>query len=145
MAEEPFDFYGGPFSNFAYSPIHVDIGWGEHEYSTVEHAFQAAKTTKDWQHHAVRTVATPSMAKQIGRNVELRPDWEDVKYDVMLKCLRAKYAIPYFRRQLLSTGYKEIREDSPTDRVWGWRDGGQNLLGKALMQVRAEIREARAA
>ena len=85
------------------------------------------------------------MAKQIGRNVELRPDWEDVKYDVMLKCLRAKYAIPYFRRQLLSTGYKEIREDSPTDRVWGWRDGGQNLLGKALMQVRAEIREAWAA
>lgn len=141
MSDDPVDFYGGPFSNFAYSPIVVNVGWGEHEYPTVEHAFQAAKATTEWQHHAIRKTTNPKLAKQMGRHIPLRLDWEEVKYEIMLDLLRAKFAIPHFRRELLSTGYREIREDSPTDRVWGARDGGQNLLGKALMQVRSEIRE----
>lgn len=141
MTEQPVDFYGGSLSNFAYSPINVNVGWGLHEYATVEHAFQAAKATTDWQHHAVRKTTNPKLAKQMGRHIPLRQDWEEVKYELMVDLLRAKFAIPYFRRELLSTGYREIREDSPTDKVWGARDGGQNLLGKALMQVRSEIRE----
>ena len=140
--EEPYDFYNGKFSNFAYSPIVVDVGWGEVEYVTVEHAFQAAKATTDWQHHAVRKCSSPGFAKQMGRNIPLRTDWEDVKYEIMLTCLRAKFQIPHYRRELLSTGYREIREDSPTDFVWGYRNGGQNLLGKALMQIREELRVA---
>lgn len=139
-SEAPFDFYGGPLSNFSYSPITVDVGWGALEYPTVEHAFQAAKAVHAWNHHAIRKVSSPSFAKAMGRKIDLRPDWEDVKYEIMLTCLRAKFQIPYFRRELLSTGYREIREDSPTDFVWGYRNEGQNLLGKALMQIRDELR-----
>lgn len=141
MSDDPIDFYGGPFSNFAASPIEMNVGWGFHEYPTVEHAFQAAKAVTDDDHQEIRMAPSPSIAKTIGRRIKLRPDWEEMKYEIMLDLLRAKFAIPYFRSELLATGDREIREDSPTDRVWGARDGGQNLLGKALMQVRSEIRE----
>ena len=56
------------------------------------------------------------------------------------------------RAMLLATGERELVEASPRDRIWGvgfaeknaennrvrW---GQNLLGKALMNVRARLRE----
>lgn len=137
---EPYDFYGGPFSNFAESPIFVDVGCGMLRYNTVEHAFQAAKTRRREEHEKIRTAPGPSFAKQWGRRVGLRPDWEEVKYEIMVECLRAKFALPQFKRVLLATGEREIREDSPTDFIWGYRNNGQNLLGKALMQVREEIK-----
>jgi ribA/ribD-fused uncharacterized protein len=137
---EPVDFYGGPLSNFAYSTIQIDVGFGPQVYTTVEHAFQAAKCTNLSDHYNVKGAQSPGLAKQAGRNVQLRKDWEQIKYDVMLKCLRAKFEIPFYKEILLTTGSREIREDSPTDFEWGYRNGGKNLLGKALMQIRSEIR-----
>lgn len=136
----PLKFYGGPFSNFADSTIFIDIGFGTKSYPTVEHAFQAAKATTMEDHDRVRTAPGPGYAKLEGRQIALRDDWEQVKYDVMLECLRAKFAIPSFKGRLLSTADRELLEDSPTDFVWGYRNNGQNLLGKALMQVREELR-----
>jgi ribA/ribD-fused uncharacterized protein len=60
------------------------------------------------------------------------------------------------RKRLLATGDRELVEASPLDRVWGIgfveRDAGrnrqawgQNLLGKAVMDVRARLREEEAA
>lgn len=138
---KPYDFYGGPFSNFADSTIFMDLGFGTKAYRTVEHAFQAAKATTLEDHERVRTAPGPGYAKMEGRRITLRDDWEKVKYEVMLECLRAKFAIPSFKGRLLSTGDRELREDSPTDFVWGYRNNGQNLLGKALMTIRAELRE----
>jgi ribA/ribD-fused uncharacterized protein len=72
-----------------------------------------------------------------------RPDWDDVKVDIMLGILRAKAEQhEYVRRKLLATGDRELIEDSWRDSFWGWgpnRDG-QNMLGKLWMQVRAELR-----
>lgn len=56
------------------------------------------------------------------------------------------------RRMLLATGDRELVEASPWDRVWGvgFREKdasanrhqwGQNLLGKALEEVRGRLRE----
>lgn len=118
----------------------IDVGFGTKEYTSVEHAFQAAKATTLEDHERVRTAPGPGYAKMEGRQITLRDDWEKVKYDVMLECLRAKFEIPSFKGRLLSTADRELREDSPTDFVWGWRNNGQNLLGKALMQVREELR-----
>ena len=63
----------------------------------------------------------------------------------MLTGLRVKFAHPEWRAELLATGVDDIAEDSPTDFIWGIRDAsggftGRNLLGKALMRVRHEIR-----
>lgn len=71
-----------------------------------------------------------------------RPDWDEVKLDVMREILRAKAdQHEYVRRKLLATGDRELVEDSWRDSYWGWgpnRDG-QNMLGKLWMEVRAEL------
>ena len=71
----------------------------------------------------------------------------------MVDVLRAKFKEPFMRDILLRTGDRIIVEASPYDRIWGvgldvedprildenqWQ--GQNLLGKALMDVRTELK-----
>lgn len=76
-----------------------------------------------------------------------RPDWDDVKVDIMRDILRAKAAQhEYVRRKLLATGDRELVENSWRDDFWGWgpnRDG-KNMLGKLWMEVRAEIKRLKA-
>jgi ribA/ribD-fused uncharacterized protein len=77
-----------------------------------------------------------------------RPDWDQVKVDVMRRVLRAKAKQhEYVRRKLLDTGERDLIENSWRDDYWGWgpnRDG-QNMLGKLWMEVRDELRSAKAA
>jgi ribA/ribD-fused uncharacterized protein len=130
-------------SNFFYSPFEFD---GE-IYSTVEHAFQAAKTLELEQHQSIRLAASPAQAKHLGRAVPLRPDWEQVKFDIMLALLKQKFTQTDLRQKLLNTGDSELIEGNTWgDKVWGcvlykgqWI--GQNHLGKLLMKVRADIRQ----
>ncbi|BCH33180.1 hypothetical protein MesoLjLc_51100 [Mesorhizobium sp. L-8-10] len=80
------------------------------------------------------------------RNKHLRrPDWDDVKVDIMRDILRAKVdQHEYVRRKLLATGDRELIEDSWRDDFWGWgpnRDG-KNMLGRLWMEIRAELRAA---
>lgn len=134
-------FYGGPFSNFAHSPFVLD----GHTWRTVEHYFQAQKAMSSEERKKIRTAQTPMEAKKLGQRVRLRSDWENVKYDVMLCALRAKFAQnPSHANDLLETGDKNLYEDSPTDFEWGCRNNGKNLLGKALMKVRSEMQRNRA-
>lgn len=130
-------FYGGPFSNFAHSPITID---GK-EYPTVEHWFQASKAPTPVGHEYVRAAPDPGSAKALGRSIRLRHDWEVVKVAIMLRGLREKFRIPEYAHALRSTGTLPIYEDSPTDAVWGiGADGnGRNLLGLCLEIVRAEL------
>lgn len=139
-------FWGGPFSNFEPSPMELPCPFTgvQRSYATVEHYFQASKAASLADHEHVASQPTPKAAKKKGRCIKLRADWEDVKYDVMVTGLRAKFHIPRFRRLLLDTGDRVIVEDSPYDFEWGIRDadgglGGRNLMGKALMEVRAGI------
>jgi ribA/ribD-fused uncharacterized protein len=111
-------------------------------YQTVEHFFQASKATTEAHHEGVRVAPTARDAKRLGKKVLLRPDWEQVKEEVMLEALRVKFALPLLRQQLLETGDALLVEDSPFDSFWGAgrKGNGQNRLGKLLMRVRAEIR-----
>ncbi len=144
-------FYGGPFSNFAPTPgLMLPFGYHRHSehdrvpIATVEHWFQACKATSRQQFDVILASGTAAIAKRAGRATELRPDWEHVKYQVMLCALRGKFALEPYRAALLLTHPHPLAEDSPDDYVWGCRDphgghGGRNLLGLALMQVRDEI------
>lgn len=133
----------GCFSNFYPGPYEID---GK-EWPTTEHYFAAMKTMDESQREDIRKALTPLDAKGMGRIVTLRPDWNDVKYDVMIDALTAKFGNNMKLKEILvSTGDALIYEDSPYDKVWGTgeRGGvgkGQNLLGKALMQVRAALSE----
>jgi ribA/ribD-fused uncharacterized protein len=118
-------------------------------YPTVEHAFQAAKTSDVGERASVRDAGAPGQAKRRGRKVTLRADWEEVKNDIMLGILRIKFRDPGLRALLLATGDAELVEGNWWhDRYWGQCDcarckgQGRNILGNLLMQVRSELRMA---
>jgi ribA/ribD-fused uncharacterized protein len=77
------------------------------------------------------------------RNRPCRVDWEKVKDDVMREAVRAKFLQHAdLRATLLATGDAQIVEHTKNDSYWG--DGGdgsgKNMLGRILMEVRAELR-----
>ena len=134
------DCFDGEFaflSNFYPSPIFAGNIW----FPTVEHYFQAAKPTNMEEYKAIAAADTPGQAKRLGRKVTLRPDWEEVKDEVMLDALRKKFSIPELREKLLATGEEYLIEGNTWgDKYWGVCDGiGLNHLGKLLMRVREEI------
>jgi ribA/ribD-fused uncharacterized protein len=149
--EDTVFFYGGFLSNFAPTPgLRLPFGYhGHHEHdtvpvATVEHWFQACKATSRQQFDLILACGTAQGAKQAGRQTSLRPDWGQVKFQVMLCGLRGKFGLEPYRSALLLTHPHPHAADSPNDFIWGARDpegghNGQNLLGLALMQVRNEL------
>ena len=63
-----------------------------HTYATAEHAFQAAKCIDEREAERVRQAPSPAAAKQIGRRVRLRVDWDEVRVEVMRAVLAAKFS-----------------------------------------------------
>ena len=113
-------------------------------YPTVEHAFQAAKTTDEAERRSVRDCSTAGQAKRRGREVTLRPDWDTVKVDVMHELLLYKFYAADLGGRLCHTGDQELIEGNTWgDTFWGvCRGKGSNHLGRLLMQVRREINAA---
>lgn len=132
-------------SNFYPSPI-TD---GNLLFPTVEHMFQAAKTLNIKEYEEIAAADTPGRAKQLGKKVSLREDWEKVKDDIMYQALWLKFSIPELREKLLATGDEELVEGTTWhDNEWGncscekcANIVGKNKLGKMLMKIREEIKE----
>jgi len=119
----------------------AEIVWGGRLYATTEHAFQAAKAIDQNDHEFVRRADTPAIAKRLGQQIKIRPDWESARVGVMRTVLRLKFAIPMLRMQLLGTGNAKLIEGNTWgDRFWGQVEGqGENWLGRLLMELRDEI------
>lgn len=125
-------------SNFYEVPVIFD----GIKYQNNEAAFQAQKCI-DPKERSKFSELNPSEAKKLGRKIELRSDWEDVKVDIMRKIVFAKFTQnPDLTLELLNTKDEELVEGNNwNDKIWGKVNGeGQNLLGKILMEVREEIR-----
>jgi N-glycosidase YbiA len=134
--EEPY----GCFSNFSPHGVHSNGKW----FPTVEHYFQAMKFEGSDHAHTIRKAASPKQAKALAwrREFPLRPDWDEIRDDVMIRGVREKFTKHEKLRQLLlATGQEELVENAPGDFYWGCgADGsGENRLGKILMQVRTEL------
>lgn len=125
-------------SNFWPAEIH----YKGYTYVSTEHAYQAAKALNPEDHDLVATAKTPAQTKKLGRKIKVRPDWDQVKDQVMLDVVRLKFKIPELRDALLETGNAILIEGNTWgDTYWGVCGGvGQNKLGRILMQVREEIR-----
>lgn len=96
--------------------------------------------------------ASPMAAKMVGKphRSATRPDWDDVRVDVMRWCLRVKLEQNWdrFHDLLLATGEKPIVEESRRDDYWGAKPTGQmlagrNVLGRLLMELRQQARDLR--
>lgn len=112
-------------------------------YKTSEHAYQSAKSDYDLYKDTLRkSHVTPAMAKQMGSEIGLKYNWEEIKDNVMLEVVRNKFNRNELLAQLLfQTEDQELIEGNNWgDKYWGQVDGvGQNKLGKILMQVRDEL------
>lgn len=132
-------------SNFYVSPIQIrDI-----EYKTVEHYFQANKAKDYDTHMAIVNTPHPGRAKSLGRRVDLREDWEEIKNKVMFTGVMLKFLThESLQQRLLNTGDVLLFEGNTwDDRVWGvvWDEErgwvGENRLGRILMDVREILKE----
>lgn len=132
-------FYGKYrwLSNFWKAPVIFDGLW----FPTVENAYQAAKERTRQQRMSYMNVK-PEMAKKMGCDVELRDDWENVKFDIMHDLVFQKFNDnEKLGGKLLATGEVSIIEDNTWgDIYWGVCKGvGENNLGKILMDVRDSL------
>ena len=112
------------------------------EFSTVEHAYQAAKATDRKERRFIQGQPKPGQAKMAGRRIRsLRPDWDAVKVDIMRELLRQKFEDGALRWMLMQTDDAELVEGNDWgDVFWGECKGvGSNWLGRLLMQIRSEI------
>jgi ribA/ribD-fused uncharacterized protein len=147
-------------------------------FPTVEHAFAAAKLDPNGgvftraevlaEMKRIAALPSPGEAKRAGRRRNwdgtqpdeerkgvlrpfLRPDWEEVKLDLITELVRRKFADPVLASALLATGDVPLWEGNTWgDRIWGVveKDGafaGKNLLGQILMLIRSELRAAKSA
>lgn len=150
-AAKVFTFYNSASYHFSNSYL-VSIELDSLIYPSAEHAWQSCKFA----------VASPDLAKRI-REAEtvdaaimisntdgidkVREDWNAVRYEILLKILRAKFQQhSELRDKLLETGDRML-VNVDTDRWTGMSASGgiatgANNMGKALIQVRQELRSS---
>lgn len=136
------DFY--VLSNFSA----FTLMWKGIRFDTSEAAYHWEKFTGDSL--VQKMIETAHSAHEAFKIAEAhkefrRPDWDDVKVDIMREILRAKVEQhEYVRRKLLATGERELVENSWRDSFWGWGPdrAGRNQLGRLWMEIRTEIHAA---
>lgn len=127
-------------SNFVDCPIEMD-GW---VYKSVEHAYQSMKShDKQWKTYCCDQTNSASDIKVKSKKINIRKDWDSVKYDIMKVCLIQKYNIEPFRSKLIDTGDDFIMEGNWWgDVYWGVdlkTNKGENNLGKIIMEIRDNL------
>lgn len=147
-------FYGknSPYSNFYY----VEFEYKGYKVTSSEQAFMLEKALMFDKSMVERILSTtnPAEIKKLGRKVKNFDEkkWNEVRYDIMVDILCAKFSIEPLKTELLNTGIEFIVEASPTDKIWGAGLAlgdprlnyakyypGRNLLGHALMDARARL------
>lgn len=116
-------------------------------YPTNEHFFQAMKTLDQEERKKIAAADTPGKAKRLGRHVQLRADWEQIKVDVMRTGLMLKFTDAELAQKLINTGDEELIEGNWWhDNTWGScfcndciHKPGRNFLGMLLMELRKEL------
>ena len=141
-----------PFSQWTRSHFVID----EQEYTHAEQWMMAAKASLFGDSDMLARILAsddPRSQKRLGQQVRGFDEdtWKRERLDIVVRGNEAKFGQSQkLRRILLATGDKTLVEASPIDRIWGiglraddpraqrpseWR--GLNLLGEALMRVRA--------
>lgn len=127
------------------------IVYDEREWPSVEHAYQAMKTTNlKIQEFIRQEVKRPGEVKQImsDRLIPLRPDWNKIKFDIMYELLKIKFNDPQLAQRLIDTGTERLIEwNTWHDNTWGvctcprcqTYKPAKNALGRLLMDIRDHL------
>lgn len=146
-------FWGGSLANYFDCPFE----WNNRKFLSSEQAYAYAKAVLFDKSYIQTILDCPfaQVAENLGRQVPNFDEaiWSEKRYNVMLDILKAKfYSDDFLKDELLSTEGKVLVFANENDTVWGvglgsysnnileeenWK--GQNLLGKALMEIREEM------
>lgn len=124
-------------SNFY--PCNVAIN-GLH-FTSSEAAYQSFKNL-DYQ--AKFTTMGAGESKKYSNNIQLRPDWDQVKLSVMKEVVKAKFKQNSIlaHKLMLTPDCDLIEENSWGDTFWGTCNGvGENHLGKILLKVKIALQK----
>ena len=135
-----YGFRNTVFSNF--TAVDGGVVLDGVRYPTVEHAYQAAKTTVPHERARFLAAASPAEAKHMGRSVTIRSDWHDIRVKTMRDLLRQKFrygSLPAAILLAIEPPFVEV--NTWGDRFWGEcpRGKGQNMLGKLLEEIRHDL------
>ncbi len=110
-------------------------------YPSVEHAYQAAKTDSSTDRKWISLARTPGRAKQMGKHVDLRKNWHELKLPIMRDLVILKFKHIDLAVKLVDTMPCVLVEGNNWgDEYWGMCNGhGANNLGRLLMEVRTEL------
>lgn len=109
------------------------------KYPSAEHAYVAAKTIDLNLRKKISKIDGAGKVKRYGRKMELRPDWNSVKIEVMTRILESKFSDKRLEKMLSDTKPHELVEGNTwNDTFWGECPIGEghNYLGKILMEIR---------
>lgn len=114
--------------------MEVEISGKKYHFSCIESAYQAHKCLKRINEF---TSLNGFEAKKLGKTVELRSDWNDIKVDVMRKLLKQKFMDKELLTKLQLIKGEIVENNYWGDTFWGKCYGkGENTLGKILMDIR---------
>ena len=152
-------------SNFRKTSFTWEKFGESHHFFCTEQAFMWAKAKTFGDAEAAEKILAveddPMECKKLGRSVKDYDDreWDKVRYQMMLEANYQRFSQdPVLKKKILSDEYdgKTFVEASPYDGIWGIKLGlgvpvhvlddeknwkGQNLLGKALTEVRNRLKD----
>jgi ribA/ribD-fused uncharacterized protein len=147
-------FWKGIFSQWRKTPF-IDAGVA---YPTAEHWMMVGKAKLFGDTASVDAIladSSPKQAQAFGRRIKGfdQRKWDAERFGIVVRGNELKFSQnPEARQRLIDTGSMILVEASPHDVIWGigigqddpravnpgqWK--GQNLLGLALMAVRAKL------
>lgn len=130
-----FDF----LSNFYVCPVPMVFGYDDIIAKTSEHVYQAAKAQNEQEMFEILACSTPGQAKRMGKIVTRRPNWKELKNNIMYVTQKNKFDYNSNLKNKLIQTYPMCLIESNTwgDTYWGQCNGvGFNHLGKILTNLR---------
>lgn len=109
-------------------------------YKNAEACYQAQKCVHE-KDKKLFIKLSGKEAKQLGRTIEIRKDWDKIKYNVMYSvCLKKFKQNTELAERLKQINGEIIEHNTWNDTFWGvYRGKGENKLGKILTIIRDEL------
>lgn len=131
---------------FNFTILDEPIKYGELRFYSVEAFYQAMKTLDQSEREKMSHMAPPQV-KKYGGKLKIRPNWDEIKSDVMRLGIALRFKYDSFDASKLSeTASTPIVEwNRHHDIYWGkclcdeHKGKGENILGLLLMERRLEL------
>lgn len=109
-------------------------------YPSTENFYQAMKCKYPHEREKFTTI-NPYESKKLGRVVEVRSDWEEIKIIIMKQAIDLKFEDKHLQDLLIHVHDNDlVEENNWGDTFWGICNGvGKNYLGQILKDKKHKI------